>query len=456
MIPKEESHQIEFKLIWKDEYLKQLCGFANSQGGIMYLGVNDNGEVVGLQHTKRLLEEIPNKGVNLMGLVLQVDLLFENGLPCLSITVPQSSQAVSLRGKYYLRSGSTTQLLNSFSLQNFLLKRHNLSWDEIGVETASFEDIDILSVKKFVDLAISANRLTADARNLPIDQLFENLHLMDDAKYIKRHALLAFASDPMRFFPSMSVKIGRFLSETNIVVQDVIESNLFIMIEKVMDILKTKYLKSIISYKGIHREEQLEYPVTALREAILNALIHRDYTGAITQIRVDNDRLEIWNAGMLPEELKIEMLNKQHASIPRNKSLANLFFKAGYIESWGRGTIAISSECKEYGLPPPLFREEFGGFTTEFSTIPATPPATPQVAPQVAPQAREQLTELENKILKLIIEDAGISRSNMGKMLEIRSDTVKEYLQKLKRKGYIERIGGNTNAGSWQVIIYKQ
>ena len=398
MIPKEESQQVEFKLIWKDEYLKQLCGFANSQGGSMYFGVNDHGKVVGLQNTKRLLEEIPNKGANLMGIVLHVDLLFENSLPYLLLKVPQSSQPVSLRGKYYVRSGSTTQELNGFALQNFLLKRHNLTWDEVGVETASFEDIDISTVKRFIELAISANRLHADARNLPLSSLFKNLHLLDESKQIKRVALLAFASDPMRFFPSMSVKIGRFVSETNIVVQDVIESNLFTTIENVMDILKTKYLKSVISYKGIHREEQLEYPVRALREAILNALIHRDYTGAVTQIRVNNYSLEIWNAGLLPEELKIEMLFEQHASIPRNRSLANLFFRAGYIESWGRGTIAIAQECKEYGLPIPSFSEQFGGFAIDFYK-------PEQVTPQVTPQVNALIGVVEGTMTREVLQD---------------------------------------------------
>ena len=282
MLPKEESQRVEFKLIWKDEYLKQLCGFANSQGGSMYLGVNNHGNVVGLQNTKKLLEGIPNKGANLMGIILQVDLLFENDLPYLLIKVPQSLQLVSLRGKYYVRSGSTTQELTGLALQDFLLKRQNLTWDEVGVGSASFEDIDISTVKRFVELAISANRLHPDARNFSLNSLFQNLHLLDESKQIKRVALLAFAYDPMRFFPSMSVKIGRFVSQTNIVVQDVIENNLFTTIETVIDILKTKYLKSVISYKGIHREEQLEYPDMALREAILNALIHRDYTGAVT------------------------------------------------------------------------------------------------------------------------------------------------------------------------------
>ena len=182
MIPIEESHQVEFKLIWKDEYLKHLCGFANSHGGSLYLGVNDNGKVVGLKHTKKLLEEIPNKGASLMGLILTVNLFFENDLAYLMVNVVKSSQPVSLRGKFYLRSGSTNQELNGPALQNFLLKSINLTWDEIGSESATLKEIDIATVKQFVELAISANRLHANARNLPLVNLFENLHLLDESK----------------------------------------------------------------------------------------------------------------------------------------------------------------------------------------------------------------------------------------------------------------------------------
>lgn len=250
MLPKNESQKAEFKLIWKDEFLKQLCGFANAQGGTLYLGVSDSGKVVGLQNATRLLEEIPNKGTNLMGIVLKVDLLFENNLPYLMINVTKSQQPVSLRGKYYVRSGTTIQELNGPSLQNFLMKRNNLTWDEIGVPSASYTDIDVSTVHRFIELAISANRLHPDARNSSLQSLFENLHLLDDSKHIKRVALLAFATDPVKFFPSMYAKIGRFVSETNIVVQDVIEGNLFTMIENIMDILKAKYLKSVISYNA--------------------------------------------------------------------------------------------------------------------------------------------------------------------------------------------------------------
>ena len=112
-----------------------------------------------------------------------------------------------------------------------------------------------------------------------------------------------------------------------------VETNIFEMADKVIEILKTKYLVRPISYKGLERMEPLEYPETALREAILNAIIHKDYSSTYTFLRVYDDRLHLWNPGTLPEELTIDKLKQEHSSYPRNRNIANAFFKAGYIES---------------------------------------------------------------------------------------------------------------------------
>ncbi|MGC8654049.1 MAG: ATP-binding protein [Candidatus Kryptoniota bacterium] len=103
-----------------------------------------------------------------------------------------------------------------------------------------------------------------------------------------------------------------------------------------------------------------------MREAIINALIHRDYIGPHTQLKVYSDKIILWNVGTLPREIKIEELKRSHSSYPRNELLADVFFKAGLIESWGRGTIKITDECKKSGLPEPEFKEEFGGFSVYF------------------------------------------------------------------------------------------
>ena len=163
------------------------------------------------------------------------------------------------------------------------------------------------------------------------------------------------------------VRIGKFLSDTEIQTTDIVKGNLFIQLESALEILRTKYLVSNIKYEGIHRRDILEYPYEALREAIINALIHRDYSGTSQiQIRVYPDKLMLMNEGKLPPEIPVEKLKTNHLSIPRNTLLAKIFYYAGFIESWGHGTIKIVENCMEQGLPEPDFVEDYGVMTVTF------------------------------------------------------------------------------------------
>ena len=160
--------------------------------------------------------------------------------------------------------------------------------------------------------------------------------------------------------------MGKFLTDTDIISSDNVEGNLFEQVEKTIELLRTKYLISEIRFEGIYRKEELEYPEEALREAIINAVIHRDYIGAHIQMKIYPDKIILWNDGGLPKGIRVEDLKKNHHSKPRNELLADIFFKAGLIESWGRGTLKITEECKNAGLPEPEFKEEFGGFSVYF------------------------------------------------------------------------------------------
>ena len=172
---------------------------------------------------------------------------------------------------------------------------------------------------------------------------------------------MLFGKNPQRFYPAAYLKIGKFLTKTDIQSSDIVKGNLFEQITSALEILRTKYLISKIKFEGIHRREILEYPYEALREAIINALIHRNYIGASSiQIRVYSDRLVIMNEGKLPPEVPVEKLKTEHLSKPRNTLLADIFYKAGFIESWRRGTIKIMEKCQEQGLPEPDFEEEYG------------------------------------------------------------------------------------------------
>ena len=149
--------------------------------------------------------------------------------------------------------------------------------------------------------------------------------------------------------------------------QDEIHGNLFEQVEKTIDLLFTRYIKALISYEGIYRVETYEYPKDAVREAIHNAVAHKDYTGATPiQISVYKDKIMIWNYGQLPENWTIETLQKKHSSVPHNPDISNAFFRVGYIEAWGRGIRKMNEQCADAGLPQPLYYYESSGFWVEF------------------------------------------------------------------------------------------
>lgn len=184
---------------------------------------------------------------------------------------------------------------------------------------------------------------------------------------MKRAALLLFHPDPEKFITGTYIKIGFFENDADLIFQDEIHGNLFEQIEKTVDLLFTKYIKALISYDGIHRIETYEYPKEAVREALLNAIAHKDYSsGATIQISVYKDKMMIWNAGQLPENWTIETLLEKHSSSPYNPDIANAFFRSGYIESWGRGITKMTNLCLEAGLPKPTFYYKTSGIWAVF------------------------------------------------------------------------------------------
>ena len=337
-----EDQHIEWKITWRDEYLKWLCGFANAQGGVLEIGRNNKGEVVGIKNPAKLMEELPNKFRDLLGVVADVNLLDENGKCYLRISVEPYPVPISYKGEYHYRSGSTKQILKGTALNRFLLSKTGTCWDGVPVPNVSIDDLDAEALDNFRRRVVRAKRLDADALEGSNLDLLEKLKLLDGS-HLKRSALLLFHPDPECFFTNARLKIGYFENEFEVLYHDEVQGHLFYQIDKTMDLLLTKYLKAVISYEGIQRVETYPVPEDALREAVLNAIIHRNYgVPATIQIRVYEDCLYIWNPGELPEGWSLERLLRQHASKPFNPDIANAFFWAGEIESWGRGVQRIS------------------------------------------------------------------------------------------------------------------
>lgn len=361
-----ESQNIEFKRTWRDEYLKWICGFANANGGTIYIGKDDTGNVVDLQDVKKLLEEIPNKVRDTLGILVDVNLHQHDQGRFLEIIVERYPYPVNYKGQYHYRSGSTKQELKGAALDKFLLQKKGKQWDGVPVPNISSNDLKQETFEFFRKRASRSQRIDEESLTDSNEHLIENLQLKED-KFLKRAAILLFHPNPEKFITGAYIKIGFFESDSDLRFQDEIHGNLFEQIEKTTELLFTKYIKAIISYEGINRVETFEYPKDAIREALLNAVAHKDYSGGVPiQISSYKDKLMIWNEGQLPENWTIETLLHKHASKPFNPDIANALFRSGYIESWGRGIAKMTEQCFNYGLPAPLFFFKSSGFWVEF------------------------------------------------------------------------------------------
>jgi len=361
-----ETQNIEFKQSWRDEYLKWICGFANANGGSIFIGKDDNGNVVGVSDAKRFLEEIPNKVRDILGILADVNLHTTNQGDFIEIIVEAYPYPVNYKGQYHYRSGSTKQELKGPSLDKFLLQKKGKRWDGVPVPKVSAKDLKQETFNFFRKRAFKSQRIEEDILTDSNELLLENLQLKEN-EFLKRAAILLFHSNPENFVTGAYIKIGYFETDDDLKFQDEIHGNLFEQIEKTMDLLFTKYIKAAISYEGISRVETYEYPKDAVREALLNAVAHKDYSGGVPiQISVYSDKINIWNEGQLPENWTVKNLLEKHASRPYNPDIANALFRSGYIESWGRGTIKIIRDCKQAGIPEPVFSYDSSDISVEF------------------------------------------------------------------------------------------
>jgi ATP-dependent DNA helicase RecG len=226
-----EQQNIEYKQSWHDDYLKWVCGFANAQGGVIFIGKDDIGNAVGIDNYKKLMDDIPNKIRNSIGIMVEVNLHEEAGKRFIEIVTHPYSVPISLRGRYYYRSGSTKQELTGATLNEFLLKKSGKTWDDVVEPRASFDDIDEKTVGIFLKASENAGRLPEN-EGLALSDLFEKLRLTENGQ-LKRAALVLFGKEPGKFYPNTFVKIGRFgKDDADIKFQETEEGNIIQLLRR--------------------------------------------------------------------------------------------------------------------------------------------------------------------------------------------------------------------------------
>lgn len=437
----QEQQNIEWKESWRDEYLKWICGFANAQGGKIYIGKNDKGEVVGIDNAKRLMDDLPNKIVTNLGIVCDINLLSENEKQFIEIIVEPYPNPVNYKGQYHYRSGSTKQELKGAALDKFMLERKGKRWDGVPVPNISIADLKKETFDFFRKKAVKAQRIEDDVLTDSDEDLVDNLQLLENT-YLKRAAILLFHPKPTKYITGAFIKIGYFETDDELKFQDEITGNIFEQVEKTMDLLFTKYIKSSISYEGLNRVEKYEYPKNAVREALLNAVSHKDYSGGVPiQISVYDDKLIFWNEGQLPENWTIEKLLTKHPSKPYNPDIANAFFRSGYIESWGRGTIKIINECIQFGIPQPKFYYDMSGFWVEFR----------KDSFNIEHFESLGLNQRQIEALKYVREKGKITNSEYQSINDCSRNTASNDLTELVNKELLES-SGQKGAGAYYIL----
>ena len=433
-----ENQNIEWKESWRDDYLKWICGFANAAGGKIYIGMNDSGQVVGVADAKKLLEDIPNKVRDVLGIIVDVNLLDKDGLEYVEIDVPPYSNPINYKGQYHYRSGSTKQELKGAALNRFILQRTGRHWDEFPIERAKIEELSESALNRFRKEAARSGRVDEGVLKDKTEHLLHDLRLIDEDGHLNRAALLLFHPDPERFVFGAYIKIGFFRDDKgNLEFQDEIHGALMEQVDKAMDLIKSKYLIYRISYEGISRRETPQFPVEAIRESLMNAVAHKDYASAVpVQISVFPDHITFWNAGQLPENWTTERLFESHPSSPYNPLIANTFFRSGDIESWGRGYKRILEAVSAYKLLPPKL-EMISGLMITYYT---------DVRSQLLAQ---RVDERYISVIEYAAQNGSINNTDVQKLLNVSKTTAYRILSQLDN--WLE-IQGTTGKGTHYII----
>ena len=195
MIKAIEKQDVEYKSSWRDEYLKWICGYANACGGKLYIGINDDKEIIGVDNVKKLSEDIPNKIQNISGIVADVNILTDSTTErdYIEIIVEPYPYPVNCKGEYHYRSGSTKQELKGAALNKFLLERTGRKWDGVPVPNVSINDLSLIALQRFRREAARSKRVDAGILNDSTEHLLQDLRLFDGStSYLKRAAILLF------------------------------------------------------------------------------------------------------------------------------------------------------------------------------------------------------------------------------------------------------------------------
>lgn len=368
-----ESEQIEFITAATALQLigKAVCGFLNARGGTLVVGVDDRGKVLGVEGAiersqaiqSHLIEKVAPKA---LWSVSAEDL---DGKTLIVVDVPQGTETPYIYDDtIYVRLGATVRKASGPKITELIERRHTqpVRWERLpalGLEVTDLDAEEILRTAE--EGARTRGYRFRDVKSA--SAVLEDLNLCRGGIPLNS-AVVLFGKNPARHYAQLRVRLARFKGEQGISFQNsrVLEGNAFFLIDQIESFFRQHVeVASELPKAGLRRTDAPAYPFPALREAMMNALVHRDYSafdGGIS-ISIYDDRIEIWNSGGLPEGMTLKELKEERVSRPRNPDIAHVFWLRELIERYGIGTGLIIEECRRAGLPEPEWRLGGSGVT---------------------------------------------------------------------------------------------
>ena len=371
-----EGFTTEFKRSLPSDLGREICAFANATGGVILIGVDDAGAVLGVGDHKRLKSRVQTTARSADP---PVAVEVESDGDVLRVTVPeQHSKPYSFGGRFYVREGATCQQLSRDEIRDLFFKEGLIRLDESPCR--AFDPSVEITTERWTEFADRAGI----ASDLDPTTVLENLHLLRDGAMTHAGAWL-LADDITRFTVQAGVTCAVFRGsgKAHIVDRKEFTGNLYSIYQDVMEYLQAK-LNSALIPNAEGREERLELPESALREAVVNGLAHRDYRStANVQIYIFQDRVEIVTPGGLPAGMREADLGSR--SVPRSPLLFSMLYRMRLVEQIGSGIQRIRDACSEYGVAEPLIEVSPDWVTVTFPRVKVaeTPHETPHVTPHV-------------------------------------------------------------------------
>ena len=367
IIARDENRVLELKKTTGElvKGMQTLCAFLNSDGGWLFFGITPKLEVLGQNVTDSTQREIAHEMTKIEPAIsLPIQIIDIPERPGFSVIGIHSDAAkfgdapYTYDGRPYYKVESTTVLMPR-SMFEERLRRSNPSrfaWESQTPDNLLIEDLDESRIKGAVAYGVEKGRMPASAVTENTWALLDKFAMIENGK-IKNAAAALFIKRPTAY-PQFLIRLARFrgVEKKEFIDNMRVKGNFFELLDAGMAFL-FKHLSQSGVIKGLRREEQLEIPIEALREALTNALCHRllDSPSGSVGIAIFDDRVEIENTGHLPNELTTETIKLPHRSYPQNPIIADALYMTAFLESWGTGVSRMVDACKAVGLPEPEY-----------------------------------------------------------------------------------------------------